>query len=164
MSRPSREFSPVTRPGSCALLGPMKMTRIALGFGVVLVAIQLVPVARTNPPVEASVEAPPEVTAILRRACFDCHSNETVWPPQAYVAPVSWLVARDVKEGREELNFSRWGPGQAKRTAKELPVEVEKKDMPPFLYSLAHPGAKLSDADRAALTAWARGLGARGAR
>ena len=164
MSRPSREFSPVTRPGSCALLGPMKMTRIALGIGVVLVAIQLVPVARTNPPVEASVEAPPEVTAILRRACFDCHSNETVWPPQAYVAPLSWLVAHDVKEGREELNFSRWGPDQAKRTAKELPKEVEKKDMPPVLYLLAHPGAKLSDADRTALSAWARGLGARGGR
>jgi mono/diheme cytochrome c family protein len=137
----------------------MKMIRIALGFGVALLAIQLVPVARTNPPVEASVEAPPEVTAILRRACFDCHSNETVWPPQAYVAPVSWLVAHDVKEGREELNFSRWGPDQAKRTAKELPKEVEKKDMPPFLYLLAHPGATLSAADRAALTTWARGLG-----
>ena len=140
------------------------MTRIALGIGVVLVAIQLVPVARTNPPVEASVEAPPEVTAILRRACFDCHSNETVWPPQAYVAPVSWLVAHDVKEGREELNFSRWGPDQAKRTAKELPKEVEKKDMPPFLYVIAHPGATLSAGDRAALTAWARGLGEKGVR
>jgi hypothetical protein len=137
----------------------MNMTRIALGFGVVLLAIQLVPVARTNPPVAASVEAPPEVTAILRRACFDCHSNETVWPPQAYLAPVSWLVAHDVKEGREELNFSRWGPDQAKRTAKELPKEVEKKDMPPFLYLLAHPGATLSAADRATLTTWARGLG-----
>lgn len=142
----------------------MKMTRIALGFGVVLVAIQLVPVARTNPPVEASVEAPSEVTAILRRACFDCHSNETVWPPQAYVAPVSWLVAQDVREGREELNFSRWGPDQAKRAAKELPKEVEKKDMPPFLYVIAHPGATLSAADRATLTAWARGLGEKGAR
>jgi len=138
----------------------MKMTRVALGIGAVLAAIQLVPVARTNPPVEAQVEAPPEVTAILRRACFDCHSNETVWPPQAYVAPVSWLVAHDVREGREELNFSRWGPDQVKRTVKDLPSEVEKRDMPPFLYVLAHPGANLSDADRAALTAWARGLGA----
>ena len=138
----------------------MKMTRVALGIGAVLAAIQLVPIARTNPPVEAQVEAPPEVTAILRRACFDCHSNETVWPPQAYVAPVSWLVAHDVREGREELNFSRWGPDQVKRTVKDLPSEVEKRDMPPFLYVLAHPGANLSDADRAALTAWARGLGA----
>jgi len=137
----------------------MKMTRVFVGIGGVLLAIQFAPVARTNPPIEVSVEAPPEVTTILRRACFDCHSNETVWPPQAYVAPVSWLVSHDVKEGREELNFSRWGPDQVKRTAKELPKEVEKKDMPPFLYLLAHPEAKLSDADRAALVGWARGLG-----
>jgi hypothetical protein len=101
------------------------------------------------------------VTAILRRACFDCHSNETVWPVQAYLAPFSWLVAHDVKEGREELNFSRWGPEQVKRVVKEMPKEVEKGDMPPSLYVVAHPGAKLSSADRAALTAWARGLGAR---
>ena len=74
------------------------------------------------------------------------------------MAPASWLVARDVKEGREELNFSRWGPDQARRTAKRLPEEVEKKDMPPFLYVIAHPGATLSAADRTALTAWARGL------
>jgi hypothetical protein len=137
----------------------MKTTRIAVVIVALLVAIQLVPVARTNPPVEASVEAPSEVIAILRRACFDCHSNETVWPPQAYVAPASWLLAHDVKEAREGLNFSRWGPGQAMRTAKELPEEVEKKDMPPFLYLVAHPGATLSAADRAALAAWARGLG-----
>jgi len=137
----------------------MRMTRVFVGIGVVLVAIQFVPVARTNPPIGVSVEAPPEVTAILRRACFDCHSHETLWPPQAYVAPVSWLVAHDVKEGREELNFSRWGPDQVKRTVKELPKEVEKEDMPPFLYLLAHPGAKLSDADRTALVDWARGLG-----
>ena len=137
----------------------MRMTRVFVGIGAVLLAIQFVPVARTNPPIEASVEAPPEVTAILRRACFDCHSNETVWPPQAYVAPVSWLVASDVKEGRGELNFSRWGPDQVKRTAKELQKEVEKKDMPPFLYLLAHPEAKLSAADRTALVDWARGLG-----
>ena len=137
----------------------MRMTRVFVGIGAVLLAIQFVPVARTNPPIEASVEAPPEVTAILRRACFDCHSNETIWPPQAYVAPVSWLVASDVKEGRGELNFSRWGPDQVKRTAKELQKEVEKKDMPPFLYLLAHPEAKLSTADRTALVDWARGLG-----
>jgi hypothetical protein len=139
----------------------MRKTPIALGIAILLVGIQLVPVSLTNPPVEATVDSPPEVTAILRRACFDCHSNETVWPVQAYLAPFSWLVAHDVKEGREELNFSRWGPEQVKRAVKEMPKEVEKGDMPPSLYVLAHPGAKLSSAERAALIAWARGLGPR---
>jgi hypothetical protein len=59
--------------------------------GVLLVAIQLVPVDRTNPPVEEEAPASPEVRAVLRRACYDCHSNETVWPWYSRVAPMSWL-------------------------------------------------------------------------
>ena len=73
------------------------------GFVVLVVVlfglIQLVPVQRTNPPVVA--EPPwdsPETRALAVRACFDCHSNETVWPWYAYVAPVSWLVAHDTDE------------------------------------------------------------------
>jgi mono/diheme cytochrome c family protein len=136
----------------------LKMGRVVAGIGVVLAVIQFVPISRENPPVEARVEAPPEVLAILRRACFDCHSNETVWPAQAYVAPISWLIVHDVKEGREELNFSLWSPVEQKRMVKGLPKEVERKEMPPFLYVLAHPAARLSDADRATLVNWARGL------
>lgn len=136
----------------------MRWSRILVGLAVVLVALQLVPVARTNPPVVTPVPAPPEVASILRRACFDCHSNETVWPPQAYVAPVSWIVAHDVKEGRDELNFSEWGPRQEKRVAKKLAREVEEGKMPPFLYVVAHPGAKLGKDDKALLSNWARGF------
>lgn len=136
----------------------MRWSRILVGLAVVLVAIQLVPVARTNPPVASTVPAPPEVERILRRACFDCHSNETVWPAQAYVAPASWMVAHDVKEGRDELNFSDWGPKQAQRVAKKLAKEVEKGEMPPFLYVVAHPEARLGADDKALLSNWARGL------
>jgi len=138
--------------------------KILAGLLVLLAAIQLVPVSRTNPPVEADVPAPPEVRALLRRACYDCHSHETVWPIQARVAPFSWLVAHDVREGREELNFSRWSAIPARKLAR-LPAElrqevVEKKDMPPFLYLLAHPEARLTDAERGAIAAWAAGLAA----
>jgi hypothetical protein len=137
-------------------------TRIAVAVGAVLLGIQLVPVSRTNPPVEATIEAPPEVLAILKRACFDCHSHETVWAaPQSYVAPLSWLVAYDVAEAREEMNFSRWNavtPKKLAKLAKQLPEEVEEKAMPPAIYLLAHPEAKLSDADRAALVAWGKTL------
>lgn len=137
----------------------MKWTRIAVGLGAVLVAIQFVPVARTNPPSRSTVAAPPEVANVLRRACFDCHSNETVWPPQAYVAPLSWIVSHDVQEGREELNFSEWGPKPEEKTRKKLPEEVGKGDMPPFLYVVAHPGAKLTNDEKALLVNWAQGLG-----
>ena len=136
----------------------MKWSRLTVGLVAVLFAIQLVPVSRTNPPARSTVVAPPEVASVLRRACFDCHSNETVWPPQAYVAPASWLVAHDVKEGREELNFSDWGPKQVEKTAKNLAKEVGKGDMPPFLYVVAHPGAKLTNDEKALLVNWAQGL------
>ena len=71
-----------------------------LALAAVFVAIQLVPVHRDNPPVASDLDAPADVKSILRRACYDCHSNETRWPWYAYVAPVSWLVAHDVEEGR----------------------------------------------------------------
>jgi len=127
-----------------------------------LLLIQAIPVGRTNPPVESDVGAPAPVAAILRRACYDCHSNETVWSaPQSYVAPASWLVIRDVRQGRRELNFSRWASYDGRRLArkvKEIQDQVNRGSMPPRLYLLAHPEARLSDADRAALVAWASGL------
>ena len=136
----------------------MTKTKIAVMAGVLLAGLQLVPVDRTNPPVTAPVQAPPEVQALLRRACFDCHSHETIWPPQAYLAPASWLVSHDVAEGREELNFSAWDKVDLKKVAKKLPAEVGEKEMPPWFYVIAHPNARLSDAERKTLSDWARGL------
>ena len=139
----------------------MTKTRLALAGAAVLLAIQAVPVSRTNPPVTAPVAAPPEVAAILRRACFDCHSHETVWAaPQSFVAPASWLVAHDVEEGREELNFSAWDKVDLAKVAKKLPKEVDGGDMPPWYYVLAHPEARLGATERATLSGWARGLAA----
>src|ERR1700749_1346437 len=83
--------------------------RIAICLVVVLIAIQFVPVTRTNPPVTNALQAPDAVASILRRSCYDCHSNETIWPWYAYVAPISWLIAGDVNDGRKHLNVSSWG-------------------------------------------------------
>ena len=136
----------------------MTRTKIAVAAAVLLAAIQLVPVSRTNPPVSSALAAPPAVAAILKRACYDCHSHETIWPLQAYLAPLSWLVARDVNEGREELNFSAWDRVDRKKVAKKLPEEIAEGEMPPWLYVVAHPEARLADADRKLLIDWARGL------
>src|SRR5450759_484008 len=90
-------------------LTSQKLWRTLAGAVVVaLGAIQLIPVDRTNPPVQKEMPAPPDVQAILRRSCYDCHSNETVWLWYSKVAPISWLVSRDVRQGRRELNFSDW--------------------------------------------------------
>lgn len=128
-----------------------------LAIVVLLIGIQLVPVDRSNPPASGNVSAPPEVQLILQRACYDCHSNATVWPWYSYVAPVSWLVARDVREGRRELNFSRWDsmmPGQLSNKMDEIRTRVEEGEMPLWFYVAVHPHAALSAADIAALREW----------
>jgi mono/diheme cytochrome c family protein len=130
---------------------------ILLGMLLILIAIQFVPVDRVNPPVEAEVPAPAQVRVILRRACYDCHSNETVWPWYSQVAPFSWLLARDVREGREELNFSTWNQYSIQQQVKKLREswkEVSEGDMPPWYYLPVHRDAGLSAEDRTALHNW----------
>lgn len=122
-----------------------------------LLALQLIPLNHTNPPIEQEIAAAPEVRGILRRSCYDCHSNETRWPWYSRIAPVSWLVARDVRKGREELNFSTWNRLTPQRQAKALRESwetVAEREMPPFIYLPPHPEARLSDADRSILRAW----------
>ncbi len=115
-----------------------------------LLAIQLVPVPRTNPPV---VSEPawnsPQTRALAERACFDCHSNETRWPWYTTIAPASWLIANDVREGRAELNFSDWRPGRRN----EASEKVREGDMPPQMYLWMHPEAKLTPEEKQALIA-----------
>jgi hypothetical protein len=131
--------------------------RVLLVVALVMLAVQLVPVPRTNPPVEEEVPAPPEVRAVLERSCYDCHSHETRWPWYAWVAPASWLLAYDVSEAREHMNFSTWDRYDAEKRRKllgEAWEEVEEGHMPLRAYLWLHPDAELDDADRALLRAW----------
>ena len=82
-------------------------------------------------------------------ACYDCHSNQTRWPPQSYVAPFSWLVTRDVEQGREALNFSTWDEDDGE--ADDAAEAVADAEMPPRRYVLVHPDAALSEAERQVL-------------
>jgi hypothetical protein len=91
----------------------------------------------------------PDTRELFRRACFDCHSNQTGWRMYSYVAPVSWLVARDVNEGRSHLNFSEWDKPQ--RHAKDVTEQVKSGEMPLWFYVPLHPSAKLSDSEKQAL-------------
>lgn len=138
---------------------PMRpmIRRLILALAIGFTVIQFVPVERTNPTVEAEVPAPPEVKEILRRACYDCHSHETRWPWYSRVAPVSWLVARDVREGRDELNFSTWNRISTKDrldAMHESWEEVAEGEMPPWFYLPPHPEARLSDSEREVLRRW----------
>lgn len=127
-------------------------------------AIQLVPVPRQNPPVlREPVWDSPETRALAQGACFDCHSNQTVWPWYARIAPSSWVVWYDVTEGREALNFSEWDrhandeyidpddPFPPKTLSERIEAVIRDGSMPPGTYRLAHPAARLSAAQKEAL-------------
>jgi hypothetical protein len=126
--------------------------RAALVLAVLFVLIQLVPYGRAheNPPVRQEPKwDSPATRALAKRACFDCHSNETTWPWYAWVAPMSWLVQHDVDEGREHMNFSEWDEEQ--KHADEAPEMVEEGEMPLWYYLPAHPEAKLTAGEKAQL-------------
>ena len=122
---------------------------IVVAIIVVGLLIQLIPLAGRghNPPV---VQEPkwdsPQTAALVRQACYDCHSNETVWPWYSYVAPVSWLVYSDVVEGRSRLNFSEWNRPQL--GAGEIADKIREGEMPPFQYLPMHPSARLTSAEK----------------
>lgn len=130
---------------------------------VLLVSIQFFPAERTNPPIdrESTIQSvqhvPAEVDAILRRSCYDCHSNETKWPWYSYIAPTSWLVVDDVREGRSMMNFTEWGKYSKPRAAAKLDMVanmVREKKMPLPTYLLMHPKARLSSEEIDAILEW----------
>jgi hypothetical protein len=134
------------------------IVRTLIVLAVLLILAQLVPIPRENPPVEEEPVMSAEVRAILVKACYDCHSNETRWPWYSRVAPMSWLVAYDVRKGREELNFSEWNrmaPKDRAEAREEVWEEVEEGEMPPWFYLPAHAEARLTPAEMALLREWA---------
>ena len=130
----------------------------------VLILIQLYPVSRPgvsqdNPDdLIKNVEVPIEISIILKSTCYDCHSNETNYPWYANIAPIKWLVYDDVKSAREELNFSEWNvltKMEMTEILDDISSEVLDGEMPLKIYPLMHPKAKLSKADREAVSEWA---------
>ena len=137
----------------------------AIGLLVLFLGAQFVRPAKTNPvsdetmAIQFHVEMNQEVSAILSRACYDCHSNKTEWPWYSKVAPMSWLVISHVNDGRRHLNFSEWETydrSEAVKNMQEIDEEVGIKAMPLSSYTLLHPEARLTDQERKLISNWAR--------
>lgn len=136
-----------------------RQRRLAIWGTVVIIAsligIQLLPagLSHDNPPVIQEPAWDSDTTkALAVRACYDCHSNETVWPWYSYVAPMSWMILQDVHTGREVLNFSEWTPEQISRVEPEEAVELVSKGLMPLpYYEIIHPEATLTDTETGAL-------------
>ncbi len=132
--------------------------KLLLAVVVLLLLAQVVRPERTNPPVTGEIQADAATMAILERACYDCHSNETKWPWYVNVAPGSWLMARDVNNARDRMNFSEWDSYSEEDQVDNIRVAwemVERNWMPMLVYKPLHPEAKITDEDKAVITAWA---------
>jgi hypothetical protein len=127
---------------------------IIIVFGlVVFLLLQFIPFGKdfTNPPVitEPNWDSP-QTRELAKRACFDCHSNETVWTWYSKIAPASWLIFSDVARGRDEFNFSDWQNAPL-REAEEAAEVIDEGEMPLPQYLLLHPDARLTEAEKQAL-------------
>ena len=137
------------------------MKKILLWIVGVFIVMQLVPVDRTNKPVDKKqnfvdvLQSPKQVQEILKNACYDCHSNEVKYPKYAYVAPISWSVKHHINEGRERVNFSEWTSYNAEQKdhiLDDIIESVQNKEMPLKGYIPMHPEANLTDAQRKIFT------------
>ena len=136
------------RPNAKTILSTVGWTAL------LMLLIQVIPYGKnhSNPPVvREPVWDSPVTRDLAKRACFDCHSYETIWPGYSKIAPVSWLVQYDVDKGRKELNFSDWQGTREGEQAAKLTREVRKGEMPPLQYYPTHPEARLSAGDKDAL-------------
>jgi len=108
--------------------------------------------------ISKTVEVPADVQAILERSCYDCHSNNTVYPWYTNVQPVGWWLAHNVDEGNGELNFSEFNTYKLKRKLhkfEEIAEQVKEGEMPLTPYTFMHGNAKLSQEDQEKLVTWA---------
>ena len=133
---------------------------IIVGLAIV---IQFIPanLPENKPPTDFDImiaeSIPDDISVILRQACYDCHSNQVIYPWYSYVAPVSWLVARDVRVGVPELNFSEWGALTKRQKLKlldKIADEISAGSMPFPIYKITHPEARLTDEQRASIVKW----------
>jgi hypothetical protein len=136
-----------------------------LAVTILFVSVQFVRPNKTNPPVvqaetiESHVRLTPEVAGIFERACKDCHSNQTVWPWYAQVAPISWFVTDHVNHGRKHLNFSRWSAydrEQADWLLGAMCMTAERGRMPLSSYTRMHHSSRLSTLDVQTICAWSQ--------
>jgi hypothetical protein len=141
--------------------------KILLGLLGVLIIIQFIKPAKnqssavTPDDIFANFQAPDSTKQLIQTACYDCHSNNTIYPWYAEIQPVAWWLADHVNEGKSELNFSEFAsykPKKADHKLEEVIEMIQEGEMPLKSYTLIHGDAKLSEAQKTGIITWANGL------
>ncbi|HEY5462148.1 MAG TPA: heme-binding domain-containing protein [Hanamia sp.] len=138
--------------------------KILLVLLIVFIAIQFIqPAWNTNGQVlptdiSKTVYVPQNVQSLLQIACYDCHSNNTIYPWYAYMQPIGWILANHIKNGKKELNFSDFGSYSIRKQQSKLKAiadQIKDGEMPPCSYTIIHKNARLSKEQKALIVDWA---------
>jgi hypothetical protein len=141
-----------------------RLKKILLGLLIVLIVIQFIRPAHntsteiTQTDLLKTYNVPDSVQAVLKTACYDCHSNNTNYPWYTNIQPIGWMMANHVKEGKAELNFSEFGSYSLRKQQhklKSIGEEIEEGDMPIASYKLMHSNARLTKSQQSLLIDWA---------
>ena len=120
---------------------------IVFFFGFIVIQFFPPSFTRDNPPVTGEPKwDKPATREVFFKTCSDCHSNETRYPWYSSIAPVSWMVERDIRDGRKHFNVSEWN--RSERGGEDAAEQVQKGEMPIGLYLLMHPSANLNAAEK----------------
>ncbi|QII69712.1 heme-binding domain-containing protein [Apibacter sp. B3706] len=141
------------------------MKKILLYGIFIFLSFQLIQIDKENPSVDKKIDynrvtyASPEIQKILKKACYDCHSNEVNYPWYSSIAPISWFIKEHVNQGKEYVNFSEYGKYnryQKEHINSSLYRVIENKTMPLNSYLWMHKDANLSEKDYILLLNWFR--------
>ena len=144
------------------------MKKILAILGAILILIQFLPVnlpetSADNPEdLFKTTQVPENIAHMLKTSCYDCHSNETVYPWYSSFVPVSYLIIRDIREGRKKLNFSEWNKLSKVKKAKaldEISDEISEGEMPMKIYTVIHGGTSLSEKQKEVILEWTDNYG-----
>ena len=145
------------------MLEKLTIKKMALIFLILLIVIQFFTIDKTTKPIDVSTDilaltsANPEISGILKTSCYDCHSNQPVYPWYTNIAPLSWWIKHHINEGSHHLNFSEWGTYSKKRKNHKLDECVEmlnENEMPLTSYTIVHKDAKLTNNQKNLLINW----------
>jgi len=141
--------------------------RILMALLIIFIAIQFIRPAKNRSEgisandISTKYPVPDSVQAILKVACYDCHSNNTRYPWYAEIQPVAWWLNNHIKDGKRGLNFSEFTSYRIKKQFHRLDdinKQVKKNEMPLSSYTLIHTDAKLTEGQKLAIAAWATSI------
>lgn len=139
------------------------MKKILLYGIIIFLSFQFIQIDKGNPSVNKKIDynqitqTTPEIQKILKKACYDCHSNEVNYPWYSSIAPISWFIKEHVNQGKEYVNFSEYGKYnryQKEHINSSLYRVIENKTMPLNSYLWMHKEANLSEKDYILLLNW----------